>query len=165
MDFSNISDYSSYLTSTSTAKAQTNKLQNSLNRTSESSTDDELLDACKQFESYLWEQVYKEMEKSVKLFSDDDDDNYGSQMVDYFSDMAVQKVAEDSTKDGSNSLSRILYEQMKRNYGLDKISKEDMEKATELKNAKDSKKSVNESASAVNNTAIEALAPSMVDGE
>ena len=34
----------------------------------------ELLEACKQFEAYLWEQVLKGMEKTAKMFSDDEDE-------------------------------------------------------------------------------------------
>ena len=38
-------------------------------------TDEEMLDACKQFESYLVQQMFKSMEESAKVFSDDDEDN------------------------------------------------------------------------------------------
>ena len=36
-------------------------------------TDEEMLDACKQFESYLVQQMFKSMEESAKVFSDDDE--------------------------------------------------------------------------------------------
>ena len=96
-------------------------LQNQLQKTakSESVEDDALFDACKQFEAYLWEQVYKEMEKTTKIFSDDDDEeSYASNMTDYFKDTLIQQISEQTASEGSNSLARMLYEQAKRNYNL-----------------------------------------------
>ena len=40
-------------------------------------------------------------------------------MLDYFKDEMIQKVAEDSTEQNSLGLAQMLYEQMKRNYGVD----------------------------------------------
>ena len=86
---------------------------------SESVDDDALFDACKQFEAYLWEQVYKEMEKTTKIFSDDEDEeSYASNMTDYFKDTLIQEISEQTASEGSNSLARMLYEQAKRNYNL-----------------------------------------------
>jgi Rod binding domain-containing protein len=102
-------------------RVATEQLQRSLQNTADAEDvdDDALLDACKQFEAYLWEQVYKEMEKTAKVFSDDDDeDGYASNMVDYFKDSAIQEISEQTTTQGSNSLAQMLYEQAKRNYNL-----------------------------------------------
>ena len=86
---------------------------------SDSVDDDALFDACKQFEAYLWEQVYKEMEKTTKIFSDDKDDNsYSYNMTDYFKETLFQQISEQTASSGSNSLARMLYEQAKRNYNL-----------------------------------------------
>ena len=94
------------------------KLESELKSDYSKATDEELMDACKQFESYLWEQVYKEMTKSVKLFGDDEDDGYASNMVDYFKDSVIQEISEQTASQGSNSLAQLLYEQAKRNYNL-----------------------------------------------
>ena len=37
-------------------------------------SDDDTLQACKDFESYMLEQIYKNMEKTTKIFSDDEED-------------------------------------------------------------------------------------------
>ncbi|MCR4605505.1 MAG: rod-binding protein [Eubacterium sp.] len=37
-------------------------------------SDDDMLQACKDFESYMLEQIYKNMEKTTKLFSDDEEE-------------------------------------------------------------------------------------------
>ncbi len=119
MDFTGIGGYNNYINNMSDATAEA--LKNKLNNTSSvQSTDDELLDACKQFEAYLWEQVFKEMEKTTKMFSDDDEsDAYASNMVDYFKDSVIQEIANQATNQGANSVAQMLYEQMKRNYNIE----------------------------------------------
>ena len=110
--------YTDYATDADRVAAENlqNKLQNAAK--SESVDNDALFDACKQFEAYLWEQVYKEMEKTVKIFSDDKDDTYASNMTDYFKDTLIQQISEQTATGGSNSLAQMLYEQAKRNYNL-----------------------------------------------
>lgn len=130
MDFNGLTNYSSYISSTANAQNQANTLKNNLNKTAQTSSSEELLDACKQFEAYLWEQVYKEMQKSVKLFEDGDENSYGSQMVDYFKDFALQEISASSTSDGANSLAMTLYEQMKRNYGITDQTDEQIQSET-----------------------------------
>ena len=122
MDLTGTGLYTDYMTDADRVAAE--NLQNRLQSTaksakSESIEDDALFDACKQFEAYLWEQVYKEMEKSTKIFSDDKDkDSYAANMTDYFKDILVQQISEQTATEGSNSLARMLYEQAKRNYNL-----------------------------------------------
>lgn len=118
MDITGINNYTNYVDSADNAAATA--LKNKLNNTTQTeATDDELMDACKEFEAYLWEQVFKEMEKSTKVFSDDEDgDAYASNMVDYFSDSLIQEISSQAVDQGANSLSQMLYEQMKRNYSV-----------------------------------------------
>ncbi|MDE7267423.1 MAG: rod-binding protein [Lachnospiraceae bacterium] len=109
--------YADYMASqVSSTKADTikNKIENSAGAANE----EELLDACKQFESYFLEQVFKEMLKTTKVFSDDDENGYASKMVDYFKDSAVQHLCEQATSGDGLGLANMLYEQMKRNYGI-----------------------------------------------
>ena len=119
MDLTGSGLYTDYMTDTNRVAAE--NLQSKLENTakSESVDDDALFDACKQFEAYLWEQVYKEMEKTTKLFSDDEDkEDYASGMVDVFKDQMIQKISEQTATQESNSLAQMLYEQAKRNYNL-----------------------------------------------
>ena len=59
------------------------------------------------------------MEKTTKLFGDDDDEEgYGSHMVDCFKDEAIRQISEQTATEKSNSLAHMLYEQAKRNYGM-----------------------------------------------
>lgn len=112
--------YTDYMTDAE--RVATERLQSRLENTAktEDAGDEALLDACKQFEAYLWEQIYKEMEKTVKLFDDDEEDenSYAANMTDFFKDTMVQQISEQTAAEGSNSLARMLYEQAKRNYDL-----------------------------------------------
>ena len=56
-------------------------------------TDEEMLDACKQFESYLVQQMFKSMEESAKVFSDDDEDN-SNDYVNMFQDNYLSAIAD-----------------------------------------------------------------------
>lgn len=119
MDLTGSGLYTDYMTDADRIASE--NLQKQLQNTTKSGAveDDALFDACKQFEAYLWEQVYKEMEKTTKVFSDDkDEEGYASNMTDYFKDIFIQQVSEQAATEGSNSLARMLYEQAKRNYNL-----------------------------------------------
>lgn len=117
MDISSINAYKDYVSAQNSSAA---KLSSNMEKTDyEKSTDDELLGACKEFESYFLEQVFKEMEKTVDVFKDKDSTSaYSSSMLDYFGDETIQSLAETSTKTQGLGLAEQLYEQMKRNYGL-----------------------------------------------
>jgi len=117
MDVSSLNSYNEYykqLASSNSASTVANKL-NSANAST--STDDELMEVCKEFESYLLEQVFKEMEKTATVFSDDSDSS-NSQLVDYFKDQTIQEIAGTSTDQNSLGLAQMLYEQLKRNMGI-----------------------------------------------
>ena len=80
-------------------------------------SDEELLDVCKQFESYFLEQVFKEMQKSVDCIKDDNS-SPNNNLVDFFKDSAIQSLASTSTETQGLGLAQMMYEQMKRNYNL-----------------------------------------------
>lgn len=102
----------------STAANQTaSKLQNQLDGADYSAaTEDELMDACKQFEAYFVEQMYKAMMKTIP--SNEGASNYTSNMMDYYKDQLIQGMAEQTTEQSGFGLAQMLYEQMKRNYGF-----------------------------------------------
>lgn len=79
-------------------------------------TDDELLDACKQFEAYFIEQMYKGMLKTIP--ESEETSNYTSTIMDYYKDQMIQGMAEETSKQSGLGLAQMLYEQMKRNYGI-----------------------------------------------
>lgn len=82
-------------------------------------SEEELYDVCKQFESYFVEQVIKQMEKMIP---ESDEDSTASKYMDYFGDTLYQELAEDVTESNNGEgigIAKTLYEQMKRNYGLE----------------------------------------------
>lgn len=109
MDFNDVSSLTSYASSMAT-KTNSAELTNKVNN---AQTDEELMEACKQFETYLWEQVVKSMKDTTNLFGED---SSNSQMVDYFMDTAITEVAGQMTDQsmGPNSLAQQMFEQMKR---------------------------------------------------
>lgn len=98
-----------------TAKQTASKLEKQLGTDYSQATDNELMDACKQFEAYFLEQVFKEMMKTVPK---EETSGSSSSLMDYYQDEMVQKLASTSTDQNSLGLAQTLYEQMCRNYGL-----------------------------------------------
>ena len=107
----------------SAANQAADKLKNKLEGADYSkATDDELMDACKQFEAYFVEQMYKGMLKTLP--QSEETSNYTSTLKDFYKDQMVQGVAEMTTKQSDLGLAKMLYEQMKRNYGIVDVPKD-----------------------------------------
>lgn len=101
--------YSDYYTNVSNASASA--LSNTLNQVDKTSTDEELMDACKEFEAYFLEQIYKGMEKTI-MKADEEENDYLSA----FKDMQIQEYAKAATEQGDGiGLAKQLFESMKRN--------------------------------------------------
>lgn len=98
--------------------ASTIALQKKLQSTSSTSTDDELMEACKSFEAYFLEQMFKEMQKSVDALKPETEDNATSTLVDFFKDQTLQEICSTSVDTQSNGFAQMLYENLKRNYDI-----------------------------------------------
>ena len=93
------------------SQAKTEKLSSSLNNIEKgTATDEELMEACKEFETYLVEQVIKNT-KSAML---EDEDSQGDYMK-MFGDKLNQSYAEMITETADLGIAQMLYESMKRN--------------------------------------------------
>ncbi len=115
MDIGNItSTYNELYASAATQSSS--KLESQLKTDYSKATDEELMDACKQFEAYFLEQVFKGMAKTIP--QNEDGSASGNNMLDYYKDQMIQNVAMESTEQNSLGLAQMLYEQMRRNYGL-----------------------------------------------
>lgn len=86
------------------------------NKNMENASDEELMEACKGFESYFLEQVFDKMLETTKLFNDEEDNNYASKMVDYFKDGAIQELTNQATSQNGLGIAQTLFDQMKRQY-------------------------------------------------
>ena len=116
MDISGLSGYYSDIYASAASNQAVESVKNNLSSVNSSTSDEELMDACKQFESYFVEQMFKEMWKTVP------ETEYSSgstnSMVSFYKDEMIKTIAEDSTEQNGLGLAQMLYEQMKRNYGL-----------------------------------------------
>lgn len=108
----------SSLYNTNSTSNTTNKLEETLAGDLSKATDDELMDVCKDFESYFTEQMFKAMQKMVPE-SNDDVSASTKQMQDYYKEQMIQTFAENSAQGQGLGIAQTLYEQMKRNYGLE----------------------------------------------
>lgn len=130
MDISGLtSAYTDYLTNQAD-NTKVNDLKDKLATDYSKATDEELMEACKQFEAYFLEQVFKGMEKTIP--ESEYSSSSTSTLVDYHKDNMIQELAAQSTETNSIGLAQTMYEQMKRNYQMDI---KEAEVATETDNA------------------------------
>ncbi len=72
-------------------------------------TDEELMEACKSFESYMLEQVFKAMEKTVPETEDK------GPYVEQFGDRLYEEYSKQATQGSGFGIAQMLYDSMKRN--------------------------------------------------
>ena len=77
---------------------------------SETATDEEMMEVCKEFEAYLVEKVFDRM-KDAMTDSEEEESDY----LNYFGDMMYQEYANTIAQNGELGLAQQLYESMKRN--------------------------------------------------
>jgi len=99
---------SNYNTQSTQVKAS--KLQNSIQKLDQAD-DKQLMEVCKDFESYFLEQVFKSMEKTVMR---DENNSMDSGYAAYFKDKLTQEYAKNATETGGYGIAQMLYESMKR---------------------------------------------------
>lgn len=130
MDISN-SVYGNYYMQNAQNTARTSGLEQKLtNGGMTEATDEELMDACKEFESYLVEQVLKQVKESIPKIEEEE-----NQYTEYFGDMMLQEYASAITEQGSLGIAQKLYEGMKNNMKAVSISEVEADNATAV-NAK-----------------------------
>ena len=111
---SSILDISSmYDTYSSTiGSASASSVESSINSINDESTDDELMEACKSFESYFVQKIIEEAKKTVD--SEEDEGEY----MQYFGDMLNQTYADTISENGDLGLAQQLYDSVKGTYSL-----------------------------------------------
>jgi len=117
MDISSISglmtDYMNTNATSKTADGISKMSEESL----KNSTDEELMAACKEFETYFIEQVFKQA-KSAMVPKSESSDGATQTLLDYYQDSLTSEYAKAASDQQENGLAQMLYEQMKRNYGI-----------------------------------------------
>lgn len=104
--------FDNYYTQHSQSSMKTSELENKLkNQNISEQTDEELMDACKEFEAYFIEQVMQQVKETIPKSEEEEDNKY----LDYFGDMMLQECASIITEEGSLGIAQELYESMKNN--------------------------------------------------
>lgn len=88
------------------------KLTEDIKKTGDATTDEELMKACKTFESYMLEQMLEKMEKMAHIFDEEEKDN---EYVSMFRENFIKDQAEMMTEHTDLGIAKMLYESMKRN--------------------------------------------------
>lgn len=101
--------YSKMQRSTTDSKAAS--LQNKVSGlNNEDATDEEMMEVCKEFESYLVEKVFEQMRDALT-----DNEEEEGDYLSYFGDMMYQEYAKQIAENGELGLAQQLYDSMKRN--------------------------------------------------
>ena len=114
-----ISGVSSYYDTYTKNNVSADNMKDKLSTDYSTATDDEMMEVCKEFEAYFTEQVFKAMQKMVP---ESDDSSSSTSYVSMFKDTLIQEYAKlmtDSNHGKGLGIAQTLYEQMKRNYGVD----------------------------------------------
>ena len=111
------------------AGSDPSKTAGRLKNGTEGKTDEELMEACKEFEAYFTEQVFKNMRKAMVPQSEEDSGSM-STLKDYFEDELWKNYSSEAAKQSDNGLAQMLYEQMKRNQGTTDIK--DLDKVDDV---------------------------------
>lgn len=109
-----ILDMANYNASASNAAS----LKGSISGVSSETTEEELLQVCKDFASYFVEEILKEVKENMML-EDEDEDSTLKTLTDFHMDSTIEVLADEVVDEIGESFTQQLYEQMKRNYNLD----------------------------------------------
>lgn len=105
--------------------AKTDSLKNSVHGLSSNSSDEELMEVLKDFESYFIEQMIKQMKET---FTDEDEESsVASQYTDTFMDYAIEDIADMLLEEVGGNMTQQLFEQMKRNYNIPTVEEVEAE--------------------------------------
>ena len=101
------------------ASTAANKASETVKGISKDSSDEELENAVKSFESFFVEQILKEMKESIEnINKDGDEDKTASMMTDLYMDSTIQQVAADLVEKFGDNMTETLVSQIKRSYGM-----------------------------------------------
>lgn len=115
-----IDSISSMLDTTMNSAATNNatSLKSSISGVSSESSEDELLQVCKDFTSYFVEEVLKEVKENMTSEEEDQDSSLQT-LTDFHMDSTIELIADEVIDEVGESFTQQLYAQMKRNYNID----------------------------------------------
>ena len=111
-----------YLTQTArnaNNSASAGAINSAVNGINENSSEEEMKQAIKDFESYFVEQILKNVQESLK----DDEDSSNAQLTEFFMGQVGEQLADQIVDQVGNRMTQTLYEQMCRNYNIPQAEK------------------------------------------
>ena len=111
-----VSSYINTDTNFNRSSEAASKISGKISGVNGNSSDEELTEAVESFESYMLEQVIKQVKDTIKM--DDEDKDSNSQMTEFYMDSTIQSLASTMVKEYGGNLTEQLVDQMKRNYGI-----------------------------------------------
>lgn len=94
------------------------RIANAAGNLSADSTDEELTEAVKSFESYFVEQILKQFQETKQIFGADSEDSSISMMSDMYLDSTISDLAKQLVDQYGGNLTEQLVEHMKLSYGV-----------------------------------------------
>ena len=107
----------SYLTQTAknaNNSASAGAVNSTIGSINENSSEQEMKQAIKDFESYFVEQILKNVQESLKS----DEDSSNAQLTEFFMEQVGQKISGQIVDQVGDRMTQTLYEQMCRNYNI-----------------------------------------------
>lgn len=126
MDVTGLTSYIDKTYTNAANNASASKAKDAIGGISKDSTDEELVEAVKGFETYFVEQVVKNMKESM-IPKNKDEDATMSQYKDYFMDSTISTLAREIVDQAGDHITDQFVQQIKRNFGMDKIPEETVE--------------------------------------
>ncbi|MBO4336707.1 MAG: hypothetical protein J5842_01370 [Lachnospiraceae bacterium] len=124
-------DYASLAAGNAAVSDISKKADSLKNKDLSGATDEELMQACKDFESYFVEMTMKEVTKNID-FTGGASDSANSTLMDFYKDKTITNLSEQITEGGSLGLAQKMYDQMKaqsRSVSLEEIQQHQAELA------------------------------------
>lgn len=115
MDFSAINSINAGQYQSTIDSAKMNNLSKNLSNVKKDSGDEEMMEACKEFEAYMVEHMFKQAMDTIKSVNEQED---SSGYADYAYDMQAQQFGKIVSDQGSFGLAQQLFESMKKNQGV-----------------------------------------------
>ncbi|MBQ1680623.1 MAG: hypothetical protein II067_00215 [Agathobacter sp.] len=106
----------------SVEKAGSDALNTKVGNLSQNSSEEEMLGAIKEFESYFMEKILKDVKETFSSFGDDEEeDSTMTQITDMYMDSVYEKLADQMLDEVGETVTKQLFEQMKRNYNIPQV--------------------------------------------
>lgn len=125
MDISSINSYNTSITEATLAKTEQSKaenFENILKQASETKDDTKLKEACKEFEAYFVNYIFKQMQNSVYSINKDGGIIKRNQGEEMFTEMLNEKYSAVAAEQGGIGLGNMMYKQLSKGIKTDTLN-------------------------------------------